>query len=147
MDILFERIRIVSPLEQRDEVAYLWVRDGIIAYCDTNPPAGIPPTTERITAHGWMAAPGFVDMHVHLREPGQTHKETIATGTAAAANGGFTDIVCMPNTEPAIDSPAVIEYIRNRATGLVNVHICAAITLGRRGEVLSRCTSSSRQAR
>ncbi len=137
MDILFERIRIVSPLEQRDEVAYLWVRDGIIAYCDTNPPAGIPPTTERITAHGWMAAPGFVDMHVHLREPGQTHKETIATGTAAAANGGFTDIVCMPNTEPAIDSPAVIEYIRNRATGLVNVHICAAITLGRRGEVLS----------
>lgn len=137
MDILFERIRINSPLEQRDEIAYLWVRDGIITYCDTQRPDDIPPTTRCIDADGWMAAPGFVDMHVHLREPGQTHKETIATGTAAAANGGFTDVVCMPNTDPVIDAPEVVEYIRRRATGLVNVHISAAITLGRRGEILS----------
>lgn len=137
MDILFERIRVVSPLDKRNEVVYLWIRDGVIHYCGTEQPTIVPPTTQRIKADGWIAAPGFVDMHVHLREPGQTHKETIATGTAAAANGGFTDIVCMPNTEPPIDSPMVIEYIQRRASGLVAVHICAAISLGRRGELLS----------
>lgn len=137
MDILFERIRIVSPLDQLDTIGYLWVQEGTIAYMSTEPPAEIPSTTRRIPADGWMAAPGFVDMHVHLREPGQTHKETIATGTAAAANGGFTDIVCMPNTEPAIDSPAVVEYIQRRADGIVAVHVCAAISVGRKGELLT----------
>ncbi len=137
MDILFERIRIVSPLERRDEVAYLWVRDGVITHCSIQPPDEVPPTTERIAADGWMAAPGFVDMHVHFREPGQTQKETIASGSAAAANGGFTDVVCMPNTEPAIDSRATIEFIQRRATEQVTIHICAAITCGRRGELLS----------
>ncbi|MCX8051418.1 MAG: dihydroorotase [Chlorobi bacterium] len=137
MDILFERIRIVSPLERRNEVGYLWIRDGTIVHSAAEPPTDVPPTTRRIDADGWMAAPGFVDMHVHLREPGQTHKETIETGTAAAANGGFTDVVCMPNTEPALDSPMAIEYVRHRAAGLVAVHVCAAITLGRRGELLT----------
>lgn len=137
MDILFERIRVISPLDKRDEVVYLWIRDGVIQYCSAEQPADIPTTTHCINAEGWIAAPGFVDMHVHLREPGQTHKETIATGTAAAANGGFTDIVCMPNTEPPIDTPMVVEYIQRRASGLVAVHVCAAISLGRRGELLS----------
>ncbi|GIV54043.1 MAG: dihydroorotase [Candidatus Kapaibacterium sp.] len=137
MDLLFERIRIVSPLDKLDSVGYLWVQHGSIVHCSTEPPANIPPTTCRIAADDWMAAPGFVDMHVHLREPGQTHKETIATGSAAAANGGFTDIVCMPNTEPPIDTPTVIEYIQRRATGLVAVHVCAAISVGRHGEVLT----------
>ncbi|MCX7929211.1 MAG: dihydroorotase [Chlorobi bacterium] len=137
MDILFERIRLISPLESRDEIGYLWIRDGHIAHSSPEPPQTISDRTRRVRADGWIAAPGFVDMHVHLREPGQTHKETIATGTAAAANGGFTEIVCMPNTEPPLDSPMAIEYVQRRATGLVAVHICAAITLGRRGELLS----------
>lgn len=137
MDILFERIRVVSPAERRNQEAYLWIRDGVITYCQIEPPQHVPERTHRINAQGWIAAPGFVDMHVHLREPGHTHKETIATGTSAAANGGFTDIVCMPNTEPPIDSPAVIEYIRQRASGLVQVHICAAISVGRKGELLA----------
>jgi dihydroorotase len=137
MDILFERIRIVSPLDQLDTIGYLWVQEGNIAYMSTEPPAEIPSTTRRIPADGWMAAPGFVDMHVHLREPGQTHKETIATGTAAAANGGFTDVVCMPNTDPAIDSLAVVEYIQSRADRIVAVHVCAAISVGRKGELLT----------
>ncbi len=137
MDILFERIRIVSPNDQCDIVGYLWIQQGSIVYCSTEPPAHVPPDTRRINADGWFAAPGFVDMHVHFREPGQTHKETIATGSDAAANGGFTDVVCMPNTEPPVDSPAIVEYIRQRANGLVAVHVCAAISVGRHGELLT----------
>src|SRR4030088_2305618 len=67
---------------------------------------------ERFDARGLIVAPGFIDLHVHLREPGQSYKETIATGTAAAAAGGFTSVCCMPNTSPVVDSPEWIAWIQ-----------------------------------
>lgn len=134
---LFKQIRILSPLENIDKTCDLLIDEtGHISYPDST--FRIPSDCTVIDATGCIAMPGFVDMHVHLREPGQEYKETIATGTAAAANGGFTDIVCMPNTQPAIDSKITLEYIKNKSHGNpVNVHICAATTLGRNGEQLT----------
>jgi dihydroorotase len=90
---------------------------------------------------GKVIAPGFIDMHVHLREPGFEYKETILTGAAAAAAGGFTAVCCMPNTEPAIDDESVVRYIQSKAksalNGLVDVYPVAAVTKGRRGEQLA----------
>ena len=134
---LFKHIRIISPSEGIDEHRNLMIDEhGIISYPDQQPQESNNLIV--IDAKGYIAAPGFVDMHVHLREPGQEYKETIATGTAAAANGGFTDVVCMPNTQPAIDSLVILDYINNKAKGnLVNVHVCAATTIGRKGELLT----------
>jgi dihydroorotase len=92
-----------------------------------------------VDASGAIVAPGFIDMHVHLREPGQTHKETIATGTAAAVAGGFTAVACMPNTEPALDSAAIVAEVVRRAdaAGLARVYPVGAITKSRGGKELS----------
>ena len=92
-----------------------------------------------IDATGLVVAPGLIDLHVHLREPGQSAKETIATGTQAAAAGGFTSIVCMPNTSPAVDSPSVVSWIREKAANesVVNVYTTGAITKGLAGEELA----------
>ena len=135
---LFKHIRVISPNENIDEIRDLMIDEhGIISYPDTTETLDNS-SLHVIEANGFIAAPGFVDMHVHLREPGQEYKETIATGTAAAANGGFTDVVCMPNTLPAIDSRIILEYIKNKAQdNIVNVHVCAATTIGRKGELLS----------
>ena len=92
-----------------------------------------------VDARGLVLAPGLVDVHVHLREPGQSARETIATGTRAAAAGGFTAVACMPNTEPVVDSPAWVEWVLRRAAeaGHCRVHPIAALTLGQRGEQLA----------
>ena len=92
-----------------------------------------------IDARGRLLAPGFVDMHVHLREPGFEHKEDIVTGTASAAKGGFTTVACMPNTKPPADSPDIIRHIVRRAAeaGYVRVLPYAAITKGQAGEELA----------
>ncbi|MGH7740430.1 MAG: dihydroorotase, partial [Candidatus Eiseniibacteriota bacterium] len=92
-----------------------------------------------IEARGAVVAPGLVDLHVHLREPGQSHKETIASGTRAAAAGGFTAVACMPNTDPVLDNPAWVEWVLNRAreSGACRVHPIAAVTLGQKGETLA----------
>jgi dihydroorotase len=92
-----------------------------------------------IDARGLVLAPGLVDLHVHLREPGQTSKETIERGTRAAAAGGFTAVACMPNTEPVLDSPAWIEWVRARAeaAGYCRVHPIGAVTMGQKGEQLT----------
>jgi dihydroorotase len=87
---------------------------------------------------GKYVVPGLFDMHVHLREPGREDEETVVTGCNAAANGGFTGVACMPNTEPAIDSAEVVELIHKQALNhLVDVHVIGAATLGRKGEVIS----------
>lgn len=88
---------------------------------------------------GAVLAPGLVDLHVHLREPGQTNKESIETGSMAAAAGGFTDLACMPNTEPVIDTPAWVEWVLRRAEGAghCRVHPIAAVTVGQKGEQLA----------
>ncbi len=92
-----------------------------------------------LDARGCLIAPGFTDLHVHLREPGEEHKETIATGTQAAARGGFTTICAMPNTRPTCDSPAVVRQVRQRAreAGLVKVEVIGAVTVGRQGTTLT----------
>ena len=82
-----------------------------------------------IDAHGCWVTPGFIDMHVHLREPGEEYKESIDSGTRAAAAGGFTAVACMPNTDPPIDSAAVVSFIYDKGRGLpVDVYPIAAIT-------------------
>ena len=88
---------------------------------------------------GWVVSPGLIDMHVHLREPGQEHKETIATGTAAAVAGGFTAVACMPNTDPVNDSASVTELIvrRAREAGLARVYPIGAVSIGSNGEQLT----------
>ncbi len=92
---------------------------------------------------GLIVAPGFIDMHVHLREPGFEHAETIETGSRAAAAGGFTSICCMPNTEPVNDNATVTNYIRDRArrSAVVNVYPIGAITKNSAGEELSAIAS------
>lgn len=133
--------RIIDPVCGRDETGDLLILDGQIV-------EEFPEGTEvvEIAAEGKIVAPGLIDLHVHLREPGQAHKETIATGTAAAAAGGFTSIVAMPNTTPAADSPATIRWIQDRAaeTGVVNVFVTGAITKGLAGEELAPIGSMAR---
>ena len=98
-----------------------------------------PPAQARsIEAEGAVLAPGLVDVHVHLREPGQSNKETLATGMRAAAAGGFTDVLCMPNTRPVVDSPAWVEWVaaHAREAGHCRVHPIAAVTVGQAGATL-----------
>jgi dihydroorotase len=97
---------------------------------------GVEPTFD---AGGAVLSPGLVDLHVHLREPGQSSKETIETGTRAAAAGGFTAVACMPNTQPVVDNAAWVEWIRARASeaGSCRVHAIAAVTVGQGGETLA----------
>ncbi|MGH2400486.1 MAG: dihydroorotase, partial [bacterium] len=91
-----------------------------------------------IDAIGLLVAPGLVDMHVHLRDPGQTHKEDIASGTLAAVRGGFTTVACMPNSAPPIDHPTVVEYVKSRAgAASCRVFPIAAITKGQAGKELA----------
>lgn len=137
MDLLFKNIRLIEPISNRDERINLWLKDGKIAHCSAEE-APQEAIAEKIDASGLVVAPGFLDIHTHLREPGQEHKETIKTGTNAAANGGFTAVVCMPNTEPAIDDITVVEYIKNKSKDLLtDVLISAAISQKREGQLLA----------
>lgn len=135
--LLLEGGRLVDPRGGLDREADLWVEDGEIVAIGAGP-EGFEPD-ERIAAHGHVVAPGFVDMHVHLREPGFEYKETIASGTRAAAAGGFTAVACMPNTDPVNDRRAVTEFIVERAEdrGVVPVHPIGAVSVGQAGEALA----------
>lgn len=130
--LLIRGARVIDPTAARDEIADIAVVNGLIA-------ATAPPDAEVLDAHGLILAPGLKDIHVHLREPGQSHKETIDSGTAAAAAGGFTYVACMPNTRPAIDDPDIVRWIVNRAGDFnyCNVGVVAAITRGRAGKELA----------
>ncbi len=129
---------LVDPVSGHDGGMDIHVVDGTIFQIGPNLSA---PSAQVIDLKGKILAPGFIDMHVHLREPGFEHKETIATGVAAAAAGGFTAVCCMPNTNPAIDDESVVQYIQSKARvalgGLVDVHPIGAVTVGRKGEQLA----------
>ncbi len=134
--ILFKNIRLLNPAQDLDRRADMLVAEGLIEQIGEN--LVVPDGAAVHDASAWVAAPGFYDMHVHLREPGGTHKETIASGCAAAANGGFTGVCSMPNTNPATDSVEVVHSIRWRARDLpVDVLPSAATTKGRKGEGLA----------
>ena len=131
--------RVIDPATKLDAVADVLIVAGKIAAVGREASAMSPPDVERCDVRGLVVCPGLIDLHVHLREPGQSAKETIATGTAAAARGGFTSVVCMPNTSPAIDNPGTVALIREKALreGVVNVFVTGAITKGIAGEELA----------
>src|SRR5438105_487594 len=113
--------RIIDPANERDEIGDLVIANGRVAeqFAIRNQKSAI----EEIDARGLIVAPGLIDIHVHLREPGFAHKETIASGARAAAAGGFTTVVCMPNTSPVADNPSTITWIKDRARDTANVNV------------------------
>ncbi len=131
---------IIDPANGIDRVGDIYISGGKIAKIDLEGALRKHPhDLEVIDASGLIVCPGLIDIHVHLREPGQSAKETIASGARAAAAGGFTSIVCMPNTSPSVDSPSVVSWIREKARNeaCVNVFPTGAITKGLAGEELA----------
>jgi len=128
--------RVIDPKNNIDAVMDILIANGKIEKIEKTIQAT---DCEIIDATGLWVTPGFIDMHVHLRDPGARHKETIASGTKAAAAGGFTTICCMPNTSPTVDNEIVVEYINSKAAkeGIVNVIPIGSITKGLKGEELS----------
>lgn len=124
--------RIVDPVASLDALRDLRIRDGRIVEIGQYLAAG---DEELLDATGCIVAPGLIDMHVHLRDPGYPEKETLATGTEAAVRGGFTSIACMPNTNPALDTPAIVAALRERIVteARCRVYPIAAMTIARQG--------------
>ena len=129
--------RVIDPAAKIDAVMDVLLRDGQVA--EIAPPGKTRGTAhDKFDARGLVVAPGFIDIHVHLREPGQNYKESIATGTAAAAAGGFTSVCTMPNTHPVVDSSEWVTWIQNPSRGaVVNVFPIAAATKASKGAVLT----------
>ena len=129
--------RVVDPSQEFDGRADVLIEDGVVTAC--GPALETPDGAREVDATGLVVTPGLVDMHVHLREPGQEYKETIASGTRAAAAGGFTAVACMPNTAPVNDDPSVTEFILTQAkrAGWARVHPIAAVSKGLEGRELT----------
>jgi dihydroorotase len=129
--------RLIDPANRRDEIADLYIADGRIV--DQSAIRDPQSAIDEIDASNLIVCPGLIDMHVHLREPGFSHKETIESGARAAAAGGFTTVVCMPNTSPAADDPSTIAWIKDCAVAVacVNVLPAGAISKNLAGEELS----------
>lgn len=136
MDILFRNINLISPEDDLNESTDILISDGIIR--KIGKAGSFKKTTREISGRNKVCIPGLFDMHVHFRDPGQTHKEDLLTGSESAANGGFTGVLCMPNTSPPLDSPVIVKNILDRAKDfLVDVNIAACATLKSEGEILS----------
>ncbi len=136
MTTLIKSGRVINPAKNQDEICDLLVENGIITKCDKNIEGSFD---EVINADGLLVMPGLIDLHVHLREPGFEYKETIETGSKAAAKGGYTSICAMPNTKPAVDSVETVKYIKEKAKEVspINVLIVGAVTKEQAGKELS----------
>src|ERR1035441_10369308 len=128
--------RVIDPAAKRDATGDLFVRDGLLV---DSLGAADKKAAKKIDARGLVACPGLVDIHVHFREPGQTHKESIGSGSRAAAAGGFATVVCMPNTTPVVDNVGTIQFIKDAAArdAVVHIYPTGCITVGQKGEQLA----------
>ncbi len=139
MKTLLKHGHLIDPVSGKDEAFDVLIADGVIEKIGKGLSAD--KSTDVVELKDNLVVPGLIDMHVHLREPGFEHKETIETGCASAAAGGFTAVCCMPNTNPAIDDESVVRYIHEKArtvcNGIVDVYPIAAATKGREGKVLA----------
>lgn len=136
MTLLIKNGHVIDLDTQTDEVMDLFIEDDTIVKRDKK----IEEKADKIIdASGLYVMPGFIDMHVHLRDPGQEAKETVVTGSKAAARGGFTTILAMPNTRPVVDNPDVVQYVHQKAKNLGAIHVLqvGAITKGQKGEELA----------
>jgi len=138
-NLLIRGGRIIDPSQGINVVGDLFISEGKIAWLSTHQAGPLPENHQVIQARGMVVCPGFIDLHCHLRQPGFEEKETIATGTRAAAKGGFTTVCCMPNTKPPVDKAAAVEYIKSVAAkeGIVRVLPIGCITEGREGSELA----------
>src|SRR3982750_687191 len=137
MKLLLKGGRVVDPGSGRDGEFDVLIENGRIARVGKSLPVDGAEVFE--IQKGWIVAPGLIDIHVHLREPGQEHKETIATGTASAVAGGFTAVACMPNTDPVNDHPGITELILRKAAAarLARVYPIGAVSMSSRGDQMS----------
>ncbi len=131
--------RILDPATGLDATGDVLVEDGRIAAVETTPGRIDAGDAAQVDVDGLLVCPGLIDPHVHLREPGQGAKETIESGSRAAAAGGFSTVCCMPNTAPALDTPDMVEWVamRARERAACRVLVAAAATVGRHGEALA----------
>src|ERR1700746_1975916 len=135
--LLIKGGHLIDPANRLDAPMDVLLRDGHVAEI-AHPNKIRGGAEEKFDARGLVVPPGFIDLHVHLREPGQSHTETIASGTAAAAAGGFASVCCMPNTTPVIDSPQWVNWLRQPERGaVVNVFPVAAATHASKSAVLT----------
>ena len=130
--IIIKNGRVIDPANKIDDTLDILISDGKIEKIGK----GLSEKAEIIDAKGLIVAPGLVDMHTHLREPGREDEETVHSGTRAAIKGGFTTVACMPNTEPPLDNPAIIRSLKEiiAKDALCNVAIVGSITEGRAGK-------------
>lgn len=137
MKLLIRGGRVIDPSQGLDRITDLLLADGKVAGYDASPESAAG--AETIDATGKIVAPGLIDMHVHLREPGREEDETIASGTAAALAGGFASVACMPNTDPPIDSQGAVEFVLGQAAraGNANVFVVACVSKNREGKELA----------
>src|SRR4030042_2890232 len=137
-NLLISGGRILDPGQGIDKVADLLISKGKIAWIGDKGTAPNHPDLKTIDARNLVVCPGFVDLHCHLREPGFEDKETISTGTKAAARGGFPTVCCLPNTNPPLDNEEMINYVRTIAAreSPIRVFPIGCITIGRKGEEL-----------
>ncbi|MBM3157974.1 MAG: dihydroorotase, partial [Chloroflexi bacterium] len=138
-NLLIKGGRIIDPLQGIDAAGDMLISEGKVAWLVVKKAGRVPENFSVIDARGMVVCPGFIDLHCHLRQPGFEEKETIATGTRAAARGGFTTVCCMPNTKPPIDGASVVEYIKDMAAreGMVRVLPVGCITVKRKGSELA----------
>jgi dihydroorotase len=137
MRLLLKNGRVVDPANGRNGAFDVLIEDGRVARVEPNLAADGAEVFE--IAPGWIVAPGLIDIHVHLREPGQEHKETVATGVASAVAGGFTAVACMPNTDPVNDHAGITQFILKKAAEAVLAHVypIGAVSLGSKGEQMA----------